>query len=226
MKKLYFFILIAAFCSGANCQTTQQTKTIDALNQKLKTGDLSPSEVLTNKEWMPLHSLTAFRNIIKQNARAGKLQLTNAAEPGLKMTVTGTVSDKSGNPLGDVLVYVYQTSNQGWYTDTAAHVGGNEGDFGHARLFGYLKTDRAGNFEFETIRPEGYPNSDLPAHIHILMWTADGKVLSGMPEELLFEEDERLTKERKAQALRSGYLVSKNTGSKDWAVYAYQLRAR
>ncbi len=223
MKKVFMCILMAAYCNAAACQTTQQSKTIEVLNEKLQKGALTLSEVLTNKEWMSLHSLTAFRNVIKQNAKTGNVHLTNADEPGLRMTVKGSVADKSGKPWSDVLVYVYQTSDKGWYADTAAHIQANEGDFGHARLFGYLKTDEAGQFEFETIRPEGYPNSDLPAHIHIMMWSADGKVIHGMPEELLFEEDKRLTPERKKQALQNGYLVSKNTGTQTQAVYAYRL---
>ena len=88
------------------------------------------------------------------------------------------------------------------------------------------KTDREGKFAFETIRPEGYPKSDLPAHIHIAFWTADGKTVSGMPGELLFEEDSRLTPARKKEALESGYLVSKNTGTERQGVYAYRLVQR
>jgi protocatechuate 3,4-dioxygenase beta subunit len=30
-----------------------------------------------------------------------------------------------------------------------------------------LKTEREGRFELRAIRPSGYPDSDLPAHIHI-----------------------------------------------------------
>ncbi|MBK8426839.1 MAG: hypothetical protein IPL27_13110 [Lewinellaceae bacterium] len=226
MKKVCMFILMAAYCSVATCQTAQQKQTIEALQEKLKTGHLSISEVLTNKEWMALHSLTAFRKIIKENARPGNVQLTHAKEPGLKMKVRGSVADKSGRPMRDVLVYVYQTSSEGWYADTAAHIQSNEGDFGHARLFGYLKTDDFGEFEFESIRPEGYPNSDLPAHIHIQMWAPNGEMIHGMPGELLFEEDKRLTPERKKRALQDGYLVSKNTGTKDYGVYKYDLRPR
>ncbi|MCC6279536.1 MAG: hypothetical protein IT262_02985 [Saprospiraceae bacterium] len=226
MKKVYFLILITVYCSVACTQTPLQNKTISGLNEKLQKGTLTLSEVLTNKEWMPLHSLTAFRNVIKENAKPGLVRLANADEPGLRMTVKGSVADKSGQPLSDALVYVYQTSDKGWYADTAAHIETSGSDFGHARLFGYLKTDAAGAFEFETIRPEGYPNSDLPAHIHIMFWSADGKVIRGLPEELLFEEDKRLTPERKKQALQSGYLVSQNTGTEAWAVYVYRLVKR
>ncbi len=58
------------------------------------------------------------------------------------------------------------------------------------------------------------------------MWSANGKTLNGMPGELLFEEDSRLTPERKAQALQSGYLIAKNTGAKGEVVYSYKLVAK
>jgi protocatechuate 3,4-dioxygenase beta subunit len=116
--------------------------------------------------------------------------------------------------MAGLLMCVYHTSYTGWYADTAAHIETSVSDYGHARLFGYLKTDAAGGFEFETIRPEGYPNSDLPAHIHVHFWSAGAEAVGGLPAELLFEEDERLPPDRKCQALRAGYLVAKNTGTK------------
>ncbi len=201
-------------------------KTIRYIRDQLQKGELSVTDALTNIKWMSLHSVPAFREVVKNNARAEKITLTPPDEPGLKITVKGIVTDRAGKPMAGLLVYVYQTSAKGWYADTAAHVRANEGDMRHARLFGYLKTDLAGQFEFQTIRPEGYPNSDLPAHIHVMMWTADGQMVRGMPDEFLFEEDKRLTPERKAQALRNGFLISKNTGTAAQLVYEYKLVQR
>lgn len=217
---------LTAFSMAAGCQTPQQTQTIQDLDAQLRTGALSVGQVLTAPQWMPLHSLTAFRDVIKQNARAERIKLTPPGEPGLNITVQGAVADRDGRPLRDALIYVYQTSAKGWYADTAAHILIREGDMGHARLFGYLKTDRDGRFAFETIRPAGYPKSDLPAHIHIALWTAGGQPIHGMPGELLFEEDERLTPERKKQALANGFLVAKNTGTEKQPVYEYRLQQK
>jgi len=33
--------------------------------------------------------------------------------------------------------------------------------------FGYAKTDTSGKFEIHTVKPSGYPQSELPAHIHV-----------------------------------------------------------
>lgn len=221
MKPVLFFCLTAL--AQTACAQDAGT-TIQSISEQFQKGRLTVTEALTNKAWMPLHTQPAFREIIRQNARAEKITLTTPDEPGLKTTVKGSVADHAGNPVGGALIYVYQTSDKGWYSDTAAHILAYEGDMRHARLFGYLKTDSAGRFEFETIRPEGYPKSDLPAHIHIMLWSADGKPIPGMPGELLFEEDERLTPERRIQALRNGFLISKNTGTQSHAVYEYHLK--
>jgi len=221
---LAFFLLL--FWSSLYAQTIEETLQISMLGEKLKSGQLSVSQVLTDPQYMALHPLTDFRNIIRGNAKAEKIRITNDQEPGLKMTVKCLMLDAAGKPVPNALVYFYQTSDKGWYSASAPHVEGNEGDFGHARLFGYVRTDAAGKFQMETIQPHGYPNSDLPAHIHLLAWTAAGEVIRGLPGELLFEEDERLTGERKASALSHGFVVAKNTGTKERAVYEYRLRAK
>lgn len=220
MKHLLLLCLATQVCTMCAQDTG---KTIQSISEQFQKGRLTVSEALTNKTWMSLHSQTAFREIIRQNAGAEKITLATPDEPGFKITVKGAVADRTGNPIVGALVYVYQTSDKGWYSDTAAHILVFEGDMRHARLFGYLKTDSAGRFEFETIRPEGYPRSDLPAHIHIALWSADGQPIRGMPGELLFEEDKRLTPERKKQALRNGFLISKNTGTNEHGVYEYRL---
>ncbi len=75
-----------------------------------------------------------------------------------------------------------------------------------------------GQFEFETVQPKGYPKSDLPAHIHIMAWN-DGLPLRGVPGELLFDDDPRLTPESRSSSLRDGYLIEKNTGTANKPVY-------
>jgi len=171
---------------------------------------------------MPLHSNTTFREVIKKHAVAGKTIMVTASEPGRRITVKGEIKKQDGIAIGDALVYVYQTSDKGWYSDTAAHVLQNEGDMRHARLFGYLKTDSDGKFEFETIQPRGYPNSDLPAHIHIAVWK-NGNIINGIPGELLFDEDPRLTTDRRRRSIDAGFQIQKNTGTPQNPVYHYSL---
>ena len=178
------------------------------------------SRVLTSPSFMSLHSLTPFREIIKQNAKAGKLSITTDSEPGTRVTIKGTIQDKAGLAVANKLVYVYQTSAEGWYSDTSAHILMNEGDRKHARLFGYFKTDANGNFEFATIKPRGYPNSSLPAHIHIEVFnTATQTFIT----ELLFDDDPRLTGEIRTRSINEKFLIVKNSGTISNPVYSYLI---
>lgn len=201
------------------------TSVIQQIENSLSAEKLSVSEILADEKYMYLHSKTEFRNLIKKYAPIGKITVVTAAEPGKKIKVKCNVTDKEQKPFTGALVYIYQTSAKGWYADTAAHILINEGDMRHARLFGYVITDSNGNFEAETIQPSGYPKSDLPAHIHVAMWKSE-KYVPGVPGELLFDDDERLTPERKLRAIAEGFLISSNTGTTNAPVYFYSIKLK
>jgi protocatechuate 3,4-dioxygenase beta subunit len=129
-----------------------------------------------------------------------------ADEPGIPLVVTGTVLDQEGKPRSGVIVYAYQTSAKGWYSDRAAHIAANEGDRKHARLFAYLKTNDQGRFELRTVRPGGYPESDLPAHIHFEV-DRGGAEAGAWVTELQFDDDPRLTSEKRLRSRREGFII-------------------
>ena len=156
---------------------------------------------------MYLHALTPFREVIKKHAKQEKVTMITPTEAGKKITIKAIITT-GGKPLIDALIYLYHTSDKGWYSDTGAHILMREGDVQHARLFCYLKTNSKGEFEIETIQPKGYPNSDLPAHIHIAAWKNNDNVY-GMPGELLFDDDPRLTTERRNRSLQEGFMIEK-----------------
>jgi protocatechuate 3,4-dioxygenase beta subunit len=195
---------------------------IKGVDEKLQHGKITVTQALTDTSLMPLHSLTPFRELIMKNARSEKITLVTSQEPGTRITVKGTVM-KNGVPQPGLLVYVYQTSSKGWYSDTGAHVAMNEGDRRHARLFGYFKTDDKGNFAFETIKPHGYPGSDLPAHIHFEVFENVGDMFI---TELLFDDDERLTPAARKRAASENFIISKNTGTPFKPVYEYMVLLR
>jgi protocatechuate 3,4-dioxygenase beta subunit len=217
---LFYFITIS--CTSV---AQDEKKMIEQLDTYLTNGTITVSEILSNNHFMALHPITEFREVIKKHAKAEKVTMVTDDEPGTKITVKAVVKNKSGELLKNILVYLYQTSDKGWYAADRPHVGGNEGDYGHARLFTYVITNDKGEFEIYTIMPKGYPNSDLPAHIHIQMWK-DGNNIPGVPGELLFEEDERLTPERKKQALQNGFLIEKNEGTINNPVYQYSITVK
>ena len=204
----------------ATCQNTGNA--INNINLQLKQGKTSITKVLGNDSLLYLHSLALFREVIKVNAKAEKIRIVTDKEPGTGIVVTGLVVNKNREPQKNLLIYFYQTSDKGWYSDTGVHILMNSGDMNHARLFGYQKTNDKGEFAFETIKPNGYPRSDLTAHIHIHFWNEDQETLHG-PAELQFDDDPRMTPARRARSLAEGFLISKNMGSAKKPVYAYTI---
>jgi protocatechuate 3,4-dioxygenase beta subunit len=214
------FIVLVGFPILIKAQV--DNKTLEQIEKQLASKAKSVSEVLIDPAYMKLHSLTSFRNIIKKNARQEKIALVNKNEPGTPATIKCKLTGNAS--VADLLVYVYQTDNRGWYSDTGAHVLMTEGDRGHARLFGYVRTDKNGQIEFTTIHPQGYPRSDLPQHIHLEVFGQDGKHLIGT--ELLFDDDARLQGETRRRAQQGGYVVAKNESKSGMQVYSYNIALR
>ena len=155
---------------------------------------------------MPVHPETRFRELINKYSSDKVLTITTDDEPGKKIKVLCTVKNEAGQAMADALVYLYQTDSRGWYAADAPHVQLNEGDMRHARLFGYVKTNKQGQFELHTVKPSGYPQSDLPAHIHVHV-TATG--YHSYVNEFLFDDDERLVGNIRANAQRNNFMISK-----------------
>lgn len=218
-----FIVYIFAINCFVTCTLAQQPdREIEILDSLLQQKSVDAAAILSKESYLPLHSRTTFRNLIRKYAPVGSISIITPSEPGKKITVRCRFTNEQGKPYSGALVYFYQTSAKGWYSDTAAHIRANEGDMRHARLFGYVISDLMGQIEISTIQPAGYPQSDFPAHIHIMI-TSNQQHLSGYPGELLFEEDERLTPARRKEALASGFLISKNSGTLAAPVYEYRF---
>jgi protocatechuate 3,4-dioxygenase beta subunit len=197
------------FTEAPGKETEAAQRLIDQAKAALESGK-SPTAILTDASFLPVHEWPRFRDLIRNSAQPPPLTIVSAAEPGEHLTVTGRVVDASGQPVKAAVVYFYQTSSKGWYSDRAAHIGGNEGDRRHARLFGYLRTDGEGRFELHTIRPAGYPDSDLPAHIHVEVEPA-GKPAGKLITEIQFDDDPRLTAEWRKRSQQEGFIIAKVT---------------
>ena len=194
--------------------------------ESLAAKKLDAEALLVDPKQMDLHEWTAFREQIKKHAPVGKLAIVTPDEPGTRLALRGIVRDEAGKRVEGALVYAYQTSAKGWYSDKAPHVSGESGDVKHARLFGYVRTGADGAFELRTIRPAGYPRSDLPEHIHMHI---DAKERGSMGTEVLFDDDPRLTPEKRMKALRSRDVVvraEKNPDGSLRAEGAFTLKAR
>ena len=180
---------------------------IDQAKGELESGK-SPTAILSDASFLPAHEWPRFRQLMRDSAQPAPLTIVSAKEQGEPLTVTGRVVEGSGQPVKAAVMYFYQTSSKGWYSDRAAHVGGKEGDRKHARLFGYLKTDAEGRFELRTIRPAGYPNSNLPAHIHIEVELAN-KPAAILITEIQFDDDTRLTADLRKRSQQEGFIIAK-----------------
>ena len=219
--KLKLFILPVVFFCGVKQVISQPNYQLTKINDELSEGNTTISKILSDTSLMSFHSLTPFREIIRRNARSEKIQLYTDIEPGTRISINGKVENEAGKPVANKTVYVYQTSSEGWYSDTAAHVAMNEGDRRHARLFGYFKTGQDGTFEFLTVKPKGYPNSSLPAHIHIEISLSDGHAFIS---ELLFDDDPRLVGEIRTRSVNEKFLIAKNSGTITNPVYTYLIQ--
>lgn len=184
---------------------------IRKIDEALAKNTTSISAVLSNPAYLKLHTSSAFREVIKKHAKAGRLTMVTKDEQGVRTTITGRLV--SGNkPLANTLVYVYHTDHRGSYGDE-----GNQ----RPQLFGYLKTNEKGEFDFETIRPASYPNSNIQQHIHLEAYDANGRSLT--VTELLFDDDPVLNH---ASAKRAGFFIAKNTGSKEKQRFDYVVSVK
>jgi len=185
---------------------TDTTKLMTEAKNKLSSHASAVSGLLTDPAYDVLHPKTAFRELIKKYAEANTITISSDKEPGKKIIVIAMIKNKAGEPIADALVYLYQTDARGWYAANAPHVLAYEGDHRHARLFGYTKTNGNGQLELHTVKPSGYPQSDLPAHIHVLV-TAEG--YQTYSTEFLFDDDERLVGNIREQSIRNRFFISK-----------------
>lgn len=198
-------LLILTSLTYVQCNGQAEGPPVGQVEKILKEGG-SVSSVLTDPAYMNLHPTTSFRELIKKYADSSAVDISPAGEPGKRIRVLVTVNDESGNPVSDALVYFYQTDAKGWYSANSPHVGGSEGDTRQARLFGYARSNGRGQFEIHTVKPSGYPQSDLPAHIHIHF---EKPGFRNYVTELLFDDDERLVGPVRQQSIQYRFAVAK-----------------
>jgi protocatechuate 3,4-dioxygenase beta subunit len=171
--------------------------------------------------------------LIADHAVAAPLTICGPQEPGTRLTLSLTFLQADGTPARNALLYIYHTSNKGWYSDKAAHIRANSGDDQHARLFGYARTDENGRVEVRTIRPAGYPRTTLPAHFHVALSrdgkrSAAGRYDFALYSEVRFLDDPRLTPEARAEGKQAGYRdvpVEKQTDGSERCSATFTLTA-
>ena len=206
MKQISLSLLLCVALASSLFGQQNKEVLIKEAEEKLKNNNATISQILTDKKYDAVHPETSFREIIEKYCKAETISIATDTIPGKKIKVIGTVKDKEDKPVAGALVYLYHTDSRGWYAADAPHVSMNEGDMRHARLFGYVKTDKNGMFELHTIKPSGYPKSDLPAHIQVHV-SANG--YQSFVTEFLFDDDERLVGKIRENSIRNDFMISK-----------------
>lgn len=86
-------------------------------------------------------------------------------EPGEPMRIEGRVLGPDGEPAPGVIVYAYHTDRRGIYPKDEDTRG--QAAYRHGRLRAWVETDAEGRYRFDTIRPASYPETTVPAHVHL-----------------------------------------------------------
>lgn len=119
-------------------------------------------------------------------------------EEGQRLLVKGKVLrlDKK-TPAPNVIIYYWQTDNDGYYS---AGTGASEN---HGHIRGWVQSDEQGNYAIYTIRPANYPNTGIPAHIHLSIKEPDIKD-EYYTDDLVFDDDIKLTKAERGKLKNRG----------------------
>lgn len=119
---------------------------------------------------------------------------------GKKIKIEGTVYENDGKtPAEDVIIYVYQTNQDGLYQPSENPVGLERH---HGKIRTWLQTDNNGHYEFYTVQPAPYPNRSEAAHIHYTILEPNGKYY--YLNSTLFKGDPLIDQESVAKNQRGG----------------------
>lgn len=119
-------------------------------------------------------------------------------EPGQPLVIDGIVRDARGTPVAGVVVYAYHTDDGGVYPPAREFPRGSAA-WRHGRLRAWALTDAEGRYRFETIRPAGYPDTDIPSHVHFHV-LEPGRCTYYI-DDLVFDDDPRLNARHRRQLL-------------------------
>jgi len=115
-----------------------------------------------------------------------------------KMKVTGVIYHNDGvTPAKDVILYIYQTDEQGIYRASADAQGWVRR---HGQHRGWIKTGSDGKYTFYTFRPASYPNTTIPQHIHATVKPPG--YTDYFIDDFYFDDDPNLTPTLRAQDKR------------------------
>jgi protocatechuate 3,4-dioxygenase beta subunit len=123
-----------------------------------------------------------------------RARIADLNEKGDAMLVEGVVRGQDGKPAPGIVVYAYQTNAGGLYPPNEKFTGSTRR---HGMLRGWAITDASGRYAFGTIRPGGYPGTNIPEHIH--MHVIERGRCTYYIDDIVFTDDPRLTPAQRRQ---------------------------
>jgi hypothetical protein len=177
---------------------------IDRAEQGLDSKKSDVSAFLSDPEFLSAHAWPRFRQIIRRHAPTAKVMMVTAQEPGDRLRVRLRLVEADGAAGAGALVYLSHTDARGDYGPNDANVPLAGSDNEYARLFCYVVTDSDGAVEIQTIRPGGYPDTGIPAHIHLRITTRGGRSVGA---EIWFDDDPRITRQARHEAAQEGVVI-------------------
>lgn len=129
-----------------------------------------------------------------------------------QLKISGTIYQSDGKtPAKDVLLYIYQTNQEGVYPKKKNATGWAKR---HGYIRGWMKTNTQGQYTLFTFRPASYPNTTIPQHIHVTVKEADKNEY--YLDDFYFDDDPNLTtKIRNRTNFRGGNGIIKLHRKKD-----------
>jgi protocatechuate 3,4-dioxygenase beta subunit len=109
-------------------------------------------------------------------------RIAPAEQPGEPLRIEGAVTYPDGSPAPGTIVYAYHTDAGGIYPRAATR---------HGALRGWARAGSDGRYAFRTIRPGGYPGTDIPQHVHLHV-IEPGRCTYWI-DDVVFRDDPRLT---------------------------------
>lgn len=149
-----------------------------------------------------------FKGMPERSALTSVARIAPANEPGERLRIVGRTLDADGKAVAGVIVYAYHTDDRGLYPRDDRPPAERAR---HGRLRGWAISDKEGRYQFDTIRPAGYPDSDIPSHIH--MHVIEVGRCTYWINDINFLDDPRLTAEQRRPSLggRGGPGLAKPT---------------
>lgn len=96
----------------------------------------------------------------------GTTRIAPANEVGTKLVITGRTLDPEGYARAGIVIYAYQTNNEGVYPPADPPRGSFSNH--HGKLRAWVRSGTDGRYTFETVRPGSYGGNPEHIHMHVI----------------------------------------------------------